>query len=83
MTHPFHPWFGREFELIDYRKNWGEDRVCFHDEQGRVESILASYTDAGGEDPFVLIAEGKAHFRYEDLVELVRLVAAMRDGQEK
>src|ERR1041384_6533861 len=65
VTHPFPPWFGREFELIDYRNNWGEDRVCFQDEQGRLDSILASYTDARGEDPYLAIAAGRALFRYE------------------
>ncbi|HZD70876.1 MAG TPA: DUF5372 family protein, partial [Actinomycetes bacterium] len=27
MTHPFHPWFGREYEFVVRRQNWGEDRV--------------------------------------------------------
>ena len=80
MTHPFHPWFGREFDLVDYRQNWGEDRVCFVDEQGRVDSILASYTDARREDPFVSIAAGRAHFRYDDLLELAELIARLRGG---
>jgi hypothetical protein len=69
--------------LIDYRNNWGEDRVCFQDEQGRLESILAGYTDAGGEDPYVTIAAGRAHFRYEDLVEMVRLVGTIRGERQK
>jgi hypothetical protein len=78
VTHPFHPWFGREFELIDRRNNWGEERVCFQDEQGRMSSILASFTDAGEDDPFVAIAAGRAHFRYQDLVELASLIARLR-----
>jgi hypothetical protein len=68
--------------LVDYRNNWGEDRVCFQDEQGRLDSILASYTDAGGEDPYLAIAAGRALFRYEDLVEMVRLIATAR-GKER
>ncbi|NLY00738.1 MAG: hypothetical protein GXY83_31980 [Rhodopirellula sp.] len=35
MTHPFHPWFGREFALVTYRLNWGEERVYLHDDAGR------------------------------------------------
>ena len=31
-------------------------------------------------DPFVVLSEGKAHFRPEDLVGLVALVAAVRDA---
>jgi hypothetical protein len=78
VTHPFHPLFGREFELLEYRKNWGEDRVYFHDEGGQVQSILASCTDAGGADPFVEISAGRSLFRYEDLVQLAILLERLR-----
>jgi hypothetical protein len=27
VTHPFHPLFGRQYDLIDYRHFWAEDRV--------------------------------------------------------
>ncbi len=74
VTHPFHPLFGREFELIEYRQNWGEDRVYFHDAEGRLQSILASCTDAGGADAFVEISSGRCFFRYEDLVRLADLL---------
>jgi len=36
VTHPFHPWFGREFALVTYRLNWGDERVYFHDDAGRL-----------------------------------------------
>jgi Family of unknown function (DUF5372) len=30
VTHRFHPLFGRDFEFVAHRQNWGEDRVsCF------------------------------------------------------
>jgi hypothetical protein len=66
--------FGQEFELVEYRNNWGEDRVYFRDAEGRLQSILASCTDAGGVDPFVEIAAGRSFFRYEDLVRLADLL---------
>lgn len=69
--------------MIDYRINWGEDRVYFHDEHGRLDSILASYTDAGGEDPFVALASGRAYFRYEDLVEMADLIANIQRDWRK
>jgi hypothetical protein len=65
---------GREFELVEYRQNWGEDRVYFYDAEGRLQSILASCTDAGGADPFVEIAAGRSLFRYEDLLKLADLL---------
>jgi len=78
VIHPFHPLHGQEFELLEYRNNWGEDRVCFEDAEGRVRSILANCTDAGGIDPFVEISRGRSWFRYEDLVRLADLVEACR-----
>jgi Family of unknown function (DUF5372) len=59
---------------VDYRKNWGEDRVYFYDAEERLQAILASCTDAGGIDPFVAIAAGRSLFRYTDLIELAELV---------
>ena len=70
--------FGHEFELIEYRNNWGEDRVYFHDAEGQLQSILASCTDAGGVDPLVEIAAGRSFFRYEDLVRLADLLGGLR-----
>lgn len=32
MTHPFHPLFGREFDLINANPCWGDERVFFVDE---------------------------------------------------
>jgi len=78
VTHPFHPLSGCEFELIEYRKNWGEDRVYFYDAEGQLQSILASCTDAGGVDVFVEIAAGRSFFRYEDLIQLADLLEKLR-----
>ena len=61
MTHPFHPLFRQEFDLIDRRRNWGEDRVYFHDAQGSLKSMHARYTSVREEDPLVSIALGRAY----------------------
>ena len=63
---------------MEYRNNWGEDPVYFHDADGRLQSILASCTDAGGMDPFVVMAAGRCVFRYEDLLRLANLVEKLR-----
>jgi hypothetical protein len=78
VTHPFHPLFGYQFELLDYCHNWGEDRVYFEDAQGQVQSILASCTDAGGVDPFIEISAGRSFFRPEDLIRLADLLEELR-----
>jgi len=59
---------------VTYRHTWGEDRVCFHGADGRWQSLPAAWTDIGPADPFVAIAAGRAIFRFEDLLALVRLL---------
>jgi hypothetical protein len=73
VTHPFHPLKGREFGLVTYRHNWGEDRVYFHDHAGVLSSIPACWTDVSEKDPFVEIAEGRCVLRFIDAMELVAL----------
>ena len=77
MTHPFHPLFGREFEHVSYRHNWGEDRVYYFDDGGRVRTIPACWTSVAPIDPFVTIAAGRSCFRYEDLVKLAGLLQGL------
>ena len=85
MTHPFHPWRGRELCFVAVRQTWGEDRVFFTDEQGRLGSIPRAWTDVADVDPFVVLAAGRSAFRVEDLLELAelldRLGRAGRDGE--
>ena len=78
MTHPFHPLFGHEYGLIDYRHFWGEDRVVYVDETGEASSLPARWTSAITEDPAVVVGAGRSHFRVADLMELVKLVQGPR-----
>lgn len=73
VTHPFHPLNGREFALVTYRLNWGEDRVYFHNDAGLLSSIPAGWTNVSEKDPFVEMAEGRCVLRFVDAVELVAL----------
>lgn len=59
---------------MTYRQTWGEDRVYFHLDDGRLHSLPTAWTDVGPVDPFVTIAAGRALFRYADLLALVRLL---------
>lgn len=74
MTHPFHPLRGREYELVEYRHFWSEDRVVYVDETGAPRSLPAHWTSAVAEDPAVVVSAGRSHFRVADLVELAKLV---------
>jgi len=73
ITHPFHPWRGRRFELIDFRRRWGQWRVYYLTKEGHTAYLPASWTDVGPKDPFVEQAQGRAIARVEDLVELTKM----------
>jgi hypothetical protein len=81
VTHPFHPWHGRQFQLVAYKSAWGEDRVYFYDEEAQLRALPASWTDAAASDPFVTIAAGRAPFRAGDLLDLVRLVRCLSSSR--
>jgi hypothetical protein len=74
ITHPFHPLRGCRFALVTHRKNWGEDRVYFHDDEGRLRAIAATWTSFSLQDPFCKVAAGRCAFRFVDLSELVVLL---------
>ena len=66
---------------LHHRYSWqhaGEDRVYFHDAEGKLSSIPACWTTVVKEDPFTAIAGGRCFFRYEDLLKLVELVESFR-----
>jgi isopentenyldiphosphate isomerase len=55
-------------------QNWREDRVWFHDVADRRRSLPANWTSTVAEDPFNVVATGRAAFRVGELLELVRLI---------
>jgi hypothetical protein len=78
VTHPFHPLSGREFEFVEHRQNWGEDRVYLRDEDGELFSLLAGWTDVAAVDPFTVIAEGRCPFTTHDLLAVAGLIDRLR-----
>jgi len=83
VTHPFHRLFGREFEFVAYRQNWGEDRVHLHDEHGELFSLPAGWTDVGPVDPFVVVAGGRCPFTTSGLLALADLVDRLRSQPDR
>ena len=81
MTHPFHPWHGREFVLLGVRQNWSEDRAFFIDGEGVQHSLPVAWTDTAAVDVFVAVAAGRCAVRMGDLLELRLLVDGLRGGE--
>ena len=77
VTHPFHPWAGRDLEFVKRRTNWRADRVYVRDDACVLVSLPAEWTDAVPEDPFVVVASGRAPFHLEGLLALAELVPSL------
>lgn len=67
---------GQTLELAAQGREWGEDRVYYRDENGRMRFVPARWTNVAGCDPFILTSAGRAWFRLEDLI---RLCDALKD----
>jgi Family of unknown function (DUF5372) len=78
VTHPFHPWVGREFVFVAVRQTWGEDRVFFFDDAGTQRSLPTGWTDAAPPDAFAALAGARSALRVADLLVLVELVDGLR-----
>lgn len=72
--------FGSEFEFVEHRQNWGENRVHMRDEDGRLFSLPAGWTDAAAVDPFVVIAAGRCPFTLDGLLAVADLIDGVRAG---
>jgi hypothetical protein len=77
VTHPFHPLFGIEFELIGYMNSWKKSCVQLADENGVQTTLPLEWTDAADIDVFLHISQGRSHFRIEELLRLAELIAAI------
>lgn len=82
VTHPFHTCKGQRFVLATRKQNWGEDRVMFFDQQGRLRSLPAAWTDVDPPDARTQAAAGRACLRADDLLTLGALVSEVRNRQE-
>ncbi|MGM0366302.1 MAG: DUF5372 family protein [Actinomycetota bacterium] len=73
VIHPFHPQYGMEFDLVNYRNSWKNKYIEYQDKSGNICSIPLYWTDAAGIDPFIKISNGRSAFRIKDLLRLCDL----------
>ena len=79
MTHPFHPLRGQDFEFVEHKLNWGEDRVWLRSDDRGLFSMPAGWTDVAAPDPFTVIAVGRCPFTTGGLLAAADLVARLRE----
>src|SRR5712691_10279520 len=83
VTHPFHPLYGQQFEILTYRHNWGEYRVTFYQTPEHVRVLPAAWTSLAPPDPSVILAAGRSAFRVADLLELSHLIGRIEEGHKE
>jgi len=66
--------YGQQFEIFNYRHNWGEYRVTFYDTPDHVQTLPAAWTSIVPSDPSVVLAAGRSAFRVIDLLMLAHLI---------
>ena len=62
---------------MELRKNWGEDRVYYHDADNRLRSLPTSWTSLVSVDPFLIAAEGRSRLHIDGVLSLTRLIQAL------
>ena len=83
ITHPFHPLFGREFELVQLRHGAFEESVFFSDDDGHLKALPARWTSIVPPDPHEVISQGRSLFRVRDLLELVQIVKRLKGKRNR
>jgi Family of unknown function (DUF5372) len=81
ITHPFHPFRGRELICVGERFNRYGRRVLLQVEEEVVCSVPPQWTDLVAPDPELAMGDGRAFVCIGDLLELARLVAGLCGAQ--
>jgi len=74
VTHPFHPLYGQDLDVVESRLQWGEQRVFYRDPRGHRASLPAGWTSLMPDEPYVTVGGGRSRFRAADLVELAAML---------
>jgi hypothetical protein len=74
ITHPFHPLYGRTFNLAEHRWVYTQDILFFYDEADVLQQISAAWTDFLKSDPFCEIAAGRSPLHGGCLLPLAALL---------
>jgi hypothetical protein len=80
VTHPFHPFSGRQLTCVGERYGRYGTRLLLQADDETACSVPPSWTDLVAPDPEVVMGDKRALFRIADLIELARLVSRLGRG---
>ncbi len=83
VTHPFHPLFGQEFNILFHRCIYGEDFLFFQNAENHNNNISAHWTSLKPPNPYVEISDGRSLFRPRDLLELVQFAKDIKPARKR
>lgn len=78
ITHPFHPFRDREFDLIEQQGAWVHSTLLFEDPGGYLQQIPAVWTDLAKGDAFGEVAAGRSVLHPDCLWPLAQLLQQLR-----
>lgn len=77
MTHPFHPYSGRQGVYVAARYNRFGKRLLLRFADGVICPVPAQWTDLVAPDPEVVMGRGRSALRVVDLIELAKLTTLL------
>jgi hypothetical protein len=78
ITHPFHPFSGRQLSCVGERYNRYGMRLLLQIDDHSVCSVPPQWTDVVAPDPEIVLGGQRALFRVVDLLDLAGLVDRLR-----
>jgi hypothetical protein len=78
ITHPFHPYRGREFNLIEQQGVSIRSLLLFQDDAGYSQWIPAVWTDLAKGDAFSEVAAGRSVLHADCLWPLAEMLQRLR-----
>ncbi len=80
VTHPFHPYSGREGVCVAARYNGFGKRLLLRFDDGVICPVPAQWTDLVAPEPEVVMGRGRSALRVVDLIELAKLTTLLGVG---
>jgi len=78
ITHPFHPFRDREFDLVEHQEIANQSILYFRDQAGYLAQVPAAWTDFVEADTFCEVANGRSPLHAKSLGLLAELLQELK-----